>query len=99
MTREKNAVQKIDTATVKKALKYCSQEECSTRCPFYKYDLVCKKVAPLMESALAIIEGEEVRINKALAEYAERIKSHYPHSPAIQKTVDIELMCMQEASI
>ena len=80
--------QRLDVETVKKSLRCCSENECSPECPFYQYGgLVCNDVATVMESALAIIEKQE----RALVEYAQAIKSHYPHSPSIQKTIDIEL--------
>ncbi len=92
MKREKKAVQRFPLGTVKKALRCCAGNECSPSCPFYKYGgLVCDDVAPVMESALAIIEGEQERKEKALTEYAQAIKAHYPHSPSIQKTIDVEL--------
>ena len=87
MIRERQAVQKLDTATVKKALRYCMSGECNSRCPLYSKSLICKKNPALLESALAIIERQE----SALIEYAERLKSHYPHTPGVRSTIDKEL--------
>lgn len=92
MTRERKAVQKLDTETVKEALWYCSRGICSSECPLHGKGLVCKGVTKLMESALAIIEGEKERKEKALIDFADSIKRSRPFSPFIRRsTIDREL--------
>ena len=91
MKREKKPVQKLKTDTVLKALRCCMKGECDVACPLYRETITCRKYSVLIESALAIIEGEEKRKAKALTDYAEKISSHYPHSASIRKTIDIEL--------
>ena len=91
MKREKKPVQKLKTETVLKALRCCMKGECDVACPLYNETITCRKYPALIESALAIIEGEEKRKEKALADYAERILSHYPHTRSIWSTIYKEL--------
>lgn len=100
MTRERKAVQKLDTPTVKEALWYCSRGICSSQCPLYRKGLVCKGVTKLMESALAIIEGEDKRKEQALIDFAENIKSSRPFCGFVKRsTIDRELERIKRGNI